>query len=121
VKRLPLLTVATIAAVVLALPAFGGKPNAPTLEVTMTSASSPSATSVSSFSLQGCGYSKLTTLIVWHDYTGPYKEVTPDANGCVSATFSPFGANASGGYVGQSWQKQGNGWVKSAEVSFSVS
>jgi hypothetical protein len=121
VQLLPLFTVATVIAVALALPAFGGKPNAPTLEVSMTSASGPSATSVSSFSLHGCGYSKLTTLIVWHDSTGPWTEVTPDANGCVTASFSPFGIDPTGSYVGQSWQMQGNHWDKSAEVSFSVS
>ena len=118
VKLLPLFTFATVVAVALALPAFGGKPNGPTLVADVTSASTPSAASVSSISLHGCGYSKLTTLIVWHNYTGPYTEVTPDSNGCVSATFASWG---SGSYVGQSWQKQGNGWDKSAEVSFSVS
>ena len=118
VKLLPFVTVATVVAVALALPAFGGKPQGPTLDVTMAQPSAPTTSSSTSFTLHGCGYSKLTTLIVWHNYTGPYTEVAPDANGCVSATFSSWG---SGGYAGQSWQKQGNGWDKSAEVSFTVS
>jgi len=71
--------------------------------------------------VSGCGYTKLTTIIVWHNYTGPYQEVTPDANGCVSATFSSFGTDPSGSYIGQAWQQQGHGWDKSAELSFSVS
>jgi hypothetical protein len=91
----------------LAAPATQAKTVA-TLNVTQAAAS---------FTFSGCGYTKLTTIIVWHNYTGPYQEVTPDANGCVQATFSNWGP---GSYVAQSWQKQGNGWNETAEVDFTV-
>ena len=122
-KVLALVSVALIATVALAIPAFGAKPTKPYLDVSMTTASAagPTALSTSSVTLSGCGYSKLTTIIVWHDGTGPYQEVTPDANGCVSASFSPFGLDPSGDYVAQSWQMQGNHWDQAAEVSFEVS
>jgi hypothetical protein len=118
-KLLLLVTAGTVAAVALALPAFAGKTTNPYLNVSM-SASGLTATSTSSFTLSGCGYSKLTTVIVWHNGTGPYKEITPDANGCVSASFSPFGLDPSGAYQAQSWQMQGSRWAKAAEVSFDV-
>lgn len=122
-KLLPLVSAALIAAVALAIPAFGAKPEKPYLQVSLATgaAAGPTATSTSSITLSGCGYSKLTTIIVWHDGTGPYKEVTPDPNGCVSASFSPFGTDPAGSYVGQSWQMQGNHWDQAADVTFDVS
>jgi hypothetical protein len=109
-----------VLAIGFAVPAIAGKPEKPYLNVDMSTAaaSSVGSSSTSSMRLSGCGYSKLTTVIVWHNGTGPYQEVTPDENGCVSASFTSWG---SGDYIGQSWQKQGQGWDKSAEVSFSVS
>ena len=123
-KFLPhaIVAVAVAAAIALAIPAIAAKPSGPYLNVSSAAGAAPTNGSVSSpFTLWGCGYTKTTTIIVWHNYTGPYTEVTPDANGCVSATFSSFGINPPGSYVGQAWQQQGHGWDKSAEVSFSVS
>ena len=120
-KKFLILTVAIAAAIAIATQAFAGK-SSPTLSVSSgTTAGAASSQVGSTFTLSGCGYSKLTTIIVWHDYTGPYQEVTPDANGCVSATFNAFGTNPSGSYTGQSWQQQAHGWVQSAQVAFSVS
>jgi hypothetical protein len=93
--------------------------------LTVGSAASTSLASLSAtspFTLSGCGYTKLTTIIVWHNSTGPYQEVTPDANGCISAAFSAFGSDPTGSYTGQAWQQQGTGWENNpyASVSFTV-
>jgi hypothetical protein len=117
VKLLPLVTIATVVAVALALPAFGGRSNGPTLDVRMNTTSTPTTTSVTSFTLYGCGYNKVTTLEAWHNGTAPYVEVTPDGDGCVAATFSSWG---SGDYLGQAMVKQGNAWRLVVEKSFSV-
>lgn len=109
-----LLIVALLGILVGASPASAGKTR-PYLQVT------PSAPTVgSSFTISGCGYTRLTTIIVWHNYTGPYQEVTPDANGCVSATFSPFGIDPTGLYQAQSWESSGGGWRLSSEIDFTV-
>jgi hypothetical protein len=117
VKLLPLFTIASVVAVALALPAFGGKPNGPTLDVTMNTTSGPTATSVSSFTLYGCGYNKLTTLELWHNGVAPAYQVTPDANGCVWATFPNAG---SGDYTGWGMEQQGKAWNLVVQKSFSV-
>ena len=117
VKLLPLFTVATFVAVALALPAFGGKTNGPTLDVTYNTSSGPSTATVSSFTLHGCGYNKPTTLELWHNGVAPYQEATPDADGCVSATFPSAG---SGDYEGWGMEKQGKAWNLVAVRSFSL-
>ena len=108
-------------AIALTIPAVASKNARPYLSV--NSAASATVSVASPFVLSGCGYTKLTTIIVWHNSTGPYQEVTPDANGCISATFSAFGLDPAGSYVGQAWQQQGTGWEKSpsAQLTFTVS
>lgn len=125
-KLLPhaIVVVAVTAAIAVAIPAFAAKPTKPYLTVGPSgSASATIVPSTSPFTLSGCGYSKLTTIIVWHNSTGPFEEVTPDANGCISGTFNAFGTNPTGSYVAQAWQQQGTGWENnpSATVSFTVS
>jgi hypothetical protein len=124
-KLLAVVSLALVIAVASAVPALAGKPAKPFLTVSPAnpSAAGTATSSTATFTLSGCGYTKLTTIIVWHNYTGPYTEVTPDENGCVSATFSPFGLDPTGTYVGQAWQKKGQSWENdpSAEITFTVS
>src|ERR1051326_3155648 len=123
-KSLIALSAALALAVVVVAPAAAGKsrPTATTSKTTLsvsngTSPGTPATTVGSTFTLYGCGDTKLTTLEVWHDYSSFYFEVTPDAKGCVSATFNAFSPSATGSptgsYIGQSWQKQAHGWVLS--------
>ena len=109
-----------VIAIGFAVPAIAGKSEKPYLnaEVSAAAASTEGSSSTSSARLFGCGYKKLTTLQLWHDDVGPYVEVAPDENGCVSATFTTWGA---GEYVGWAKAQQGRSWDLSAEVSFRVS
>jgi hypothetical protein len=126
-KLLSLVSLALAIAVASAVPAFAGKPTKPYLTVSPASptvtVSGPAAPTSSTFTLSGCGYTKLTTIIVWHNYAGPYQEVTPDEKGCVSATFTPFGLDPTGTYIAQAWQQKGQSWGSdpSVEITFTVS
>jgi hypothetical protein len=105
-KTVLALILAIVTAGVLATSGAAGKPTKPYLDV---SPAEPADT----FTLSGCGYARLTTIIVWH------QEVTPDENGCVSATFTAWG---SGLYEAQAWQQHGDHWENnpSATTSFVI-
>lgn len=88
-------------------------PNKPTLSATVNG---------SEIVVSGDNYGRLTTIIVWHQFTGPYKEVQP-SGGYISATFGTWGE---GQYTAQAWQEKGpegsHQWEQrpSAETTFSV-
>jgi hypothetical protein len=108
-----------VVAIGFAVPAIAGKAVKPYLNAEVaTAASTQGSSATSSVRLFGCGYKKLTTLQLWHENAGPYQEVAPDENGCVSATFTTWGV---GDYVGWAKEQQGQSWSLSAETSLSVS